>query len=123
MTHIGRRVLGVITLLAAAVVYDANSDSLLQRLAVPGVMAVSAWLIVQNLTAVLLAVTLIAITRTDFASAEPLASRVYPGIALVAGVGLGTIALARFRARIVATRADRWRHRGPGAHEDGPSSR
>ncbi len=123
MTHIGRRVLGVVVLLAAAVIYDTHSDSLLHRLAVPGVMAFAAWLVVQNIAAVLVAVTVIALTRTDFTSSEVLASRVYPGIALAAGVGLGAITLARFRARIAATRADRWRHRGYDANKDGPSPR
>ena len=123
MNQIGRRVTGMVMLLAAAVIYDATSDSLLHRLAVPGVMALGAWLIVQNVAAILIAVTLIAITRCDLASSELLAARVYPGIALVAGIGLGAITLARFRARIVATRADRWRHRGYGTHNEGPSSR
>ena len=120
MTHIGRRVLGVAVLLAVALIYDANSDSLLHRLAVPSAMAIGAWLVVQNLAAILIAITLIAITRSDLANSELLASRVYPGIALAGGVSLGGITLKRFRARILATRADRWRHRGYSAHTDGP---
>ena len=111
MTNIPQRLAGVGVLIAATVLYDANDASMLQRLLIPGAMALGAWLVVQNFAAVLIAVTALTAIRTDFASDSWLASRAYPGIALLGGCGLGAIGLARFRARIAATREARWSQR------------
>ena len=111
MTNLPLRVLGVAVLLATIVIYDANSNTLLHRLLIPATMAVAAWLIVQNLASVLIAVTVIAWTRIDPGSADVLPSRVYPVIALLAGGGLAAIGVARFRQRIIETREARWRNR------------
>lgn len=111
MTNLPLRMLGVAVLLAAVVIYDANTNTLLHRLLIPATMAVATWLIVQNLAAVLLAVTVIAGTRINLDSADVLPSLVYPVIALLAGGGLAAIGVARFRQRIIATREARWRNR------------
>ena len=111
MTHIPSRLIGAGILLATALIYDADASNLGHRLLIPTFMAFAAWLVIQNLAAVLIVVAVVATTRSNFASADVLASRVFPVVALVAGFGLGTIGLLRFRARIVATRAARWRGR------------
>ncbi len=111
MTHLPSRLIGVGILLATALTYDADASNMVHRLLIPAFMALGAWLVVQNLAAVLIAVAVVAATRSDLASADTLASRVYPIVALVAGCALGAIGLLRFRARIVATRAARWRGR------------
>lgn len=111
MTHLPRRLLGIGVLLAVTVIYDTGNTSLLHRLYIPAAMALGAWLVVQNLAAVLMAVVVIAATRTDFASTEILLSRIYPSVAALAGCGLAAIGLLRFQTRIAETREARWRNR------------
>ena len=114
MTRVGPRAFGVGLLLLGLVFYDAAAATITQRLIVPAVLSVGAWLLIQNLMPVLLVICMLAALHTDLASADLITSRILPGIATGSGIALLIIAARRFRARIHATRAARWNGRsGP----------
>ena len=108
MNRLPWRIAGVVLMGIAVMLFDPVSASPIHSLVVPLIMALAAWLMVQNAAAVLLGVTVLTAIHSDLQSADWVASRAYPALTLLSATGLGYIALQRFRARIEATREARW---------------
>ncbi len=109
----GYRIAGVCLLVGCLIFYDPNSASLTQRLAIPAMMALGAWGLVQNLAAVAIGVTVLAGIHSDIDNHHWLDALGYPAITIIAGLTLTVILLRRFRQRIRDTHAQRWRNRQP----------
>ncbi len=105
------RGLGVVTICLCLALYEPGGSSLWHQLLLPMLLALGAWLLVQNLAAVAFGTTVLAIIHSSPGSQDPIVGLAYPALA---GVGLVTLACIlgqRFRARIEATRSARWAHR------------
>jgi hypothetical protein len=113
VTYMGRRITGVIVLSGCLLAYDPAGTDLLQRGIIPALMAVAAWGLVQNLAAVTLGVAVLGGIHSDFTAPHWLDRLAYPAISLAAGVTFGIIVWRRFRRRVLATHAERWRDRPP----------
>jgi len=105
------RVLGVAVIVVGLAVLEPGATGLDQRLGVPALLAVGAWALVRNLAAVALGTAVLAAIHSNLGAADPVTSVIYPSVAATAGVVLAIIFARRFRARILATRAERWAHR------------
>lgn len=109
----GRRITGVVVLSGCLLAYDPAGTDLLQRGVIPALMALAAWGLVQNLSAVALGVAVLSGIHSDFTASHWLDRLAYPAISLAAGVTLGVIVWRRFQHRIQATHEQRWRDRQP----------
>lgn len=105
------RLLGVAILLVCMLLYDFESDALVDRLLLPIAAAVGAWILVNNLSAVCLVASLLALAHTQLSSEDWVVSLAYPAVAALCGGCLLTIVIARFYDRIIATHEARWQHR------------
>jgi hypothetical protein len=83
---------------------------------VPALLALGAWALVRNVAAVALGTAVLAAIHSDLGAADPVTGVIYPSVAATASLVLAVIFARRFRARILATRAERWapRHRNDG---------
>jgi len=105
------RVAGLALLAVLVVAYQTDQGDLVNRLLIPVAMAVAAWLLVQNVTAVAFGGALLAGIHSDPGSRDWVASMAYPILAVIGAVVLAVVFARRFRQRIIATREARWRHR------------
>jgi hypothetical protein len=111
MSNLPWRLAGVALLAVTVVLYEPDAPQIWQRLGLPLLMAAAAWLMVQNVVAVALGTTLLAAIHSDPGNADPVQGIGYPLTALAAGIVLLGVLTQRFRSRVRATHADRWRHR------------
>jgi len=108
------RLAGLLALFGAMLIYDPEAISLWQRLGLPVLMALGAWLTAQSLMPVLLGVLVLAAIHSDLDAGDPLARLAYPALAALAGVAMAAMVAQRFRNRMRQTRSARWRSRqGP----------
>lgn len=63
--HMPYRITGVCLLVGCLIIYDPHATTLVQRLAIPALMALGAWGLVQNLAAVALGVSVLAGIHSD----------------------------------------------------------
>ena len=105
------RVLGTVVLAVSLIVFETGSQQLWQSLLLPLVMAAAALALVQNLTAIAFGTLVLAIIHSDLSAIDWVPRVAYPAIAIAAAVALITIAIARFRRTIIATREARWANR------------
>lgn len=116
------RLLGVVVVLLCVVAYAPEQGGLLQRVALPLVMGISAIFIVQNVLSVMLAGTLLAGIHSNWAAvsfslagqpdnAAWIAGIAYPLISLLCFTVAVAILVRRFRAHIRATHDERWEAR------------
>ncbi|MCZ6853757.1 MAG: hypothetical protein O7G86_07540 [Gammaproteobacteria bacterium] len=113
------RFVGAAIVLVCLLLYDFESEALLHRLVLPIALAVGAWMLVNNLTAVCLAVSFLALAHSELTSEDWVVSLAYPAVAALCGACLLTIVIARFHDRIRETHEARWQHRkqDPGTGE------
>ena len=102
---------GVLLMGVAVMLFDPAASTPLHRLVLPLTMAAAAWLMVQNVVAVLLGGVLLAAIHADHTDPDWIIGRAYPALAILGGAALGYIGLRRFQARIEATREERWARR------------
>jgi len=105
------RLAGLATVLACLAFYDPDAGSGLQRLALPLLMALGAWALVQNLAAVALAVAVLGVIHLDLDGDDWIDSIAWPTLTLAAVIALLVIMIRRFRARIAETHEARWADR------------
>jgi len=105
------RVLGFLLLMGCLAFYDATSDSTLHRLGIPLLMALGAWSLVQNLAAVAIGGTVLAVIHTDLGAGQWIDSIAYPALAGIGLAVLTVIAWQRFTRRIARTHDARWSER------------
>jgi hypothetical protein len=105
------RLTGVVTILCGLAFFDVTSHTVLHRLALPLIMALGAWALIQNLAAVALVGAVLAIIHTDLQLDHWIDSIAYPVLAASGAAVLGVIALRRFRSRIERTHEARWADR------------
>lgn len=98
--------------------YAPDGTSLYQRLWLPLIGGVGAYLVIQNVLAVALAVALVAGINSAPGSADPLNGTVYPLLAIGAGIVALVILARRFGAAIRDTRAARQAGRTPRSAHD-----
>jgi hypothetical protein len=111
LTRLPWRVAGLTLLIACVLVYDPSSDSALQRLLVPLIMALGAWALIRNLTVVAMAVAVLAVLASAPGSGDWITSLAYPATAAAASFAVIWSAVRRFRLRIRETHAERWSDR------------
>ena len=99
-----RRMCGLVLVIAFLLSYEPQSEALLQRLVLPAIGALGAYLIVANALAVALAVALLAGIHSAPGADDVLRGWVYPGLAVVSGAIVVTILSRRFAAYAKATR-------------------
>ena len=104
------RLAGLAVVLVCLGVYEPGTAGTDQRLIYPLVMAAGAWALVQNLTAVALAGTVLAVIHTDL-SGDWISRYAYPGLAVMGVVILAWTGVQRFRRRIAETHGARWSDR------------
>ena len=109
--HLGWRLIGVLLLGVAVIAYEPSAGDPVNRLLIPVIMAIAAWLMVRNLAAVALGACLLAVIHSNPSSTDWIDARAYPGLAALAAVILITIFARRFNRRIKETREARWAHR------------
>ncbi len=107
-----QRLAGLLAIFVALALYDPASPDALHRLVIPGVMAVGAWALVQNLAAVALATAVLGFIHLEVGAEGWIDRYAYPLLTALAGLVFLGILIRRFRRRIVETRAARWSERG-----------
>jgi hypothetical protein len=107
---------GVLTICLCLVIFEPGGTSLWHRLLVPLLLALGAWLLVQNLAAVAFGTTVLAVIHSSPGAQDPIEGLAYPAIAALGCAVLAWIFGKRFRARIEATRSARRarRQKAPG---------
>jgi hypothetical protein len=120
MTHLPWRVAGLILLGLLVVAYQPELGGALQRVVMPVAMAVAAWLMVQNVTAVALGAGALAAIHSAPRSEDWIVAIAYPALAAACGVILIAVFVQRFRRRIATTHEARWRHRRAAAEATPP---
>jgi hypothetical protein len=102
-----QRLIGLALVILFLFDYAPDGSSLYQRLWLPLMGGVGAYLVIQNVLAVALAVALVGGINSAPGSGDPLNGIVYPLLAICAGVVAITILVRRFGAAIRATRTAR----------------
>lgn len=102
---------GLATVLVCLAIYDPNATGAIQRLALPLVMALGAWALVQNLAAVTLAVAILGVIHLDFSNGDWIDRIAWPVLTLAASLTFAGILIGRFRQRIRDTHHARWQRR------------
>jgi len=105
------RLAGLATVLVCLAFYDPVATSAMQRLALPLLMALGAWTLVQNLAAVTLAVAILGLIHLDFAGGDWIDRIAWPVLTLAASFTFAGILIGRFRQRIRDTHEERWQRR------------
>ncbi|MCZ6617436.1 MAG: hypothetical protein O7E57_04830 [Gammaproteobacteria bacterium] len=111
------RLVGVAILLGCLLLYDFESEALVDRLLLPIAATIGAWIMIKNAAAVCLVASFLALAHTDLNSEDWVVSLAYPAVATLCGTCLVTIVIARFSDRITETHEARWRHRKRGEGE------
>ena len=106
-----QRLIGLATVLVCLALYDPEASSAVQRLALPLLMALGAWALVQNLAAVALAVAVLGLIHLDLASGDWIDRIAWPALTLAAILTIVCILIGRFRQRIRDTHEARWQSR------------
>ena len=106
-----QRLAGLATLLATFALYDPAAGDAVHRLALPLLMALGAWALVQNLAAIAIAVAVLGVIHLDLTEGDWIDRIAWPLITLLAIVTLAAIMLRRFRQRIADTHEARWEGR------------
>ena len=106
-----QRLVGLAIVLASLAFYDPSATSVVQRLAVPLLMALGAWALVQNLAAVALAVAVLGVIHLDLATGDWVDRIAWPILTLAAVATFLWILIGRFRQRIRDTHEARWQRR------------
>ncbi len=99
-----RRAAGLTLVVTFLLLWDADSLSLVDRLALPALLALGAWLALENIAAVALAVAALAAIHSDPGADDPIRGWVYPASACLAAITAAAIFGRRFAAHIRATR-------------------
>lgn len=107
----GGRIAGLLILTVCFAIYDPQNASVTHSLALPLIMALGAWALVQNAAIVALATALLAGLASNPGSGFWIEAYAYPVIATIAGVTVAAITAQRFRQRIQDTHAARWSNR------------
>lgn len=107
------RLCGLLLLFGCLAIYDPIGASAVQRLGVPIVMALGAWALVQNLTAVAFGTAVLALLHTDLGGTDWITAYAYPLLAVVGMAILIAAGWSRFRRRVADTHAARWSSRRP----------
>jgi uncharacterized membrane protein YvlD (DUF360 family) len=107
----GGRIAGLLILTVCFAIYDPQSASVTNRLALPLIMALGAWALVQNTAIVALATALLAGLASNPGSGFWIEAYAYPLLATVAAITFAAITAQRFRQRIQDTHAARWSNR------------
>ncbi|HEY5646430.1 MAG TPA: hypothetical protein VIS76_10835 [Pseudomonadales bacterium] len=108
-----RRLAGLLVILACLTVYEPGTAGVDQRLLYPLILSLGAWALVQNLTAVALAGTVLAAIHASPGAEDWIIGVAYPGLAATGAVVLLWTGGQRFRRRIAETHAARWSDRRP----------
>lgn len=108
------RLAGVAALFGAVLIYDPAAAGVWQRLGLPVLMALGAWLTAQSLLPVLLGALVLAAIHSNPGAGDALTGFVYPAVAGLCGAALVGMLCYRFRERIERTRAARWQARRNG---------
>jgi hypothetical protein len=106
-----RRSIGLLLVLIFLLAWEPNASGALDRIALPILAALGAYLVIGSVLAVAIAVAALAAVHSDLGAADWIASRAYPGAALAAGAVAAAIAWRRFGARVRETRDARRRAR------------
>ena len=106
-----QRFLGLATILVCLALYDPAATSALHRLALPLLMAMAAWALVQNVAAVALAVAVLGIIHLDLATGDWIGRIAWPVLTCGAILTFAWILIGRFRQRIRDTHEERWQSR------------
>ena len=101
------RGVGLIIVAATLFTLDTSDPSALHQLVLPLLMAAGAALALRNLLAVALAVIALMGIRIDLGVSHWIQAIAYPAVVLATGIYVAVTLLARFRARIRATREER----------------
>lgn len=107
------RLAGLLVILACLAVYEPGAAGVEQRLLYPLILALGAWALVQNLTAVALAGTVLAAIHASPGADDWVTGVAYPGLAAAGALVLLWIGGQRFRRRIAETHEARWSDRRP----------
>lgn len=105
------RLAGVAALFVAVLIYDPAAAGVWQRLGLPVLMALGAWLTAQSLLPVLLGALVLATIHGNPGAGDPFTGIIYPALAGLCGAALLGILYHRFRQRMERTRAARWQPR------------
>jgi hypothetical protein len=105
------RLIGLATVLVCLAVYDPAATDVAQRLAIPLLMALGAWALVQNLAAVALAVAVLGVIHLDLRGGDWIDRIAWPILTLAASLTFAGILITRFRQRIRDTHEERWQSR------------
>lgn len=105
------RLIGLATLLVCLAFYDPAAASAAQRLALPLLMALGAWALVQNLAAVTLAVAILGMIHLNLSGGDWIDRIAWPLLTLAASLTFAGILIGRFRQRIRDTHEARWQRR------------
>ncbi len=111
LDHPWQRVTGLIVLLACLALYQPGVAGLANQLIYPLLMAAGAWALVQNITAVALAGTLLAILHARPGAEDWIPALAYPALAVLGATVLAVVMIRRFRRRIAETHEARWSER------------
>jgi hypothetical protein len=106
-----QRLIGLALVILFLFDYAPDGTSLYQRLWLPLIAGIGAYLVIQNVLAVALAVALVAGINSAPGSGDPLYGVVYPLFAICAGIVAMVILARRFGAAIRDTRAARHANR------------
>jgi membrane-bound ClpP family serine protease len=113
-----QRIIGLVLVILFLFDYAPNGTSLYQRLWLPLIGGVGAYLVIHNVLAVALAVALVAGINSALGSSDPLYGVVYPLFAICAGIAAMVILARRFGAAIRDTRTARRTRRNQRTAQD-----
>jgi hypothetical protein len=102
-----RRAVGLTVVVGFLLLWQPDSLDPWQRVVLPAVLAIGAWLVVNNVAAVALAVLALAAVHTDVHAADAVYSRLYPAVAVAAALTVVVIYGRRFADYMKKTQAAR----------------
>lgn len=106
-----QRLTGFAILLVCLLLYDFESEALVDRLLLPIAAAIGAWMMVKNAAAICIVAAFLGLVHTDLNSKDWVTNLAYPVLAAFSGACLLAIIIGRFSDRIAATHEARWQHR------------
>jgi hypothetical protein len=95
---------GLVLILIGALTFDEQATTTLHTLWLPLLMAAGAALALQNILAVVLAVTALTGIHADPDSPDWVMSRAYPALAVTGTAAIAVMLTIRFRRNVIATR-------------------
>ncbi|MGA1372014.1 MAG: hypothetical protein ACO3Z6_10470 [Pseudomonadales bacterium] len=113
MSHLPSRFAGVAIVLMVIALWDPATEDVARRVGLPALIALGAALMVRNVAAVAFAAAVLAGIHSHPGSADPVTGIAWPLATVIAVTAIVMIWIRRFRERIKATHAERWRHRNP----------